>query len=225
MNTRYDDLVIALVAAYSVNKTYMTLEDDDFAPDPEGDWVKYRGSWDDREFSKSMNAVFSLSFGVKRTNGELPDFIKEAKDEHLKFCAELDALPRFKLVTTLDQRILRKARQRASEIIAADTGTSAAQELVKARIALALTNDALAMAHDLNGSDDPADLIHDVMEVIKVSGKAIAAIERAGSVGPKETMNDLLKPVFDRLVHGRSQGMPEDGVLAGYVKMANDMLP
>jgi hypothetical protein len=222
MNTRYDDLVIALVAAYEGAGLGVELTDEDFAPNPAGGWVKYRKSWQRVSFLKTPDNERILNEAM----------LQQQVERHQKRCAEVDALPRFSAVTTLDQRILLKARRRASEIIAADTGTSAEQELIKARTALALANDALALAHDLTelnprnfGSDDVDDLMHEVTEVIKASGKAIAAIERAGSVGPKETMNDLLKPVFDRLVHGRSQGMPEDGVLAGYVKMVNDMLP
>lgn len=231
MNTRYDDLVIALVAAYEANGQAGKLEDDDFVPDETGDWVKYEKAWRVAAYAKHLDRSL-LTPLIKTWHGGTPQCILDDQRRHEEFCAEVDSLPRFRLASTKEHRLLRMARRRASEIIAADTGTSAEQELIKARTALALANDALALAHDLTelnprnfGSDDVDDLMHEVTEVIKASGKAIAAIERAGSVGPKETMNDLLKPVFDRLVHGRSQGMPEDGVLAGYVKMANDMLP
>jgi hypothetical protein len=56
--------------------------------------------------------------------------------------------------------------------------------------------------------------------------KALAALDQLEEQIVKwpRTRDGKLKQVFDRLIHGRTNDIPPDGVLAAYVKQANDQL-
>ena len=119
MTMEREALITALVAGYMTSRdVHIPLLDEDMTPDRDGEFVKYWESWSWASSLKYMDAVYGGSFGVKTWVGDTPKWVLDDIERHKKFCDEVDALPRYKTVTTFEQRIIRFATKKADEILA-----------------------------------------------------------------------------------------------------------
>lgn len=113
-----DTLISALLATYEAHKELVPLLDEDFAEDHKGFWVQYRGGWSIANTLKVKDRAFMLP--AVRVWGEYePEYVKKDRERHEAFCAEIDSLPRFSLITTWEQRAIRTATRRAEQLLAA----------------------------------------------------------------------------------------------------------
>ncbi len=104
----YETLVTMLVASYEgmAHERPDLLRDEDFRPNPQGEWVK-PGGWFTKGGHRRYLKLVHQPFGVP------PDLVSQASlNDQL---AKLEALPTYDMITTHEYRVIRWARERAKE--------------------------------------------------------------------------------------------------------------
>ncbi len=118
-------LIISIIANLDCSKNRPSmLRDEDFAPDPDGDWVK--GKYGYTSIQTSFHMLMIPYTGLEMFSMYTPEDARvklraQRQEERQKieaaFWDEIDKLTKLKIVTTQEYRLVRYATERAEEII------------------------------------------------------------------------------------------------------------
>lgn len=112
-----EQLTLSLVAKAD-HKGPVPFHEEDFVLDPKGDHVKIPDDgWVHAENHKTWVCLATLPIGISFL-GKETDLMAEERRKHEVWCESIDALPKHRLITTYEYRLVRWARARAQEIIA-----------------------------------------------------------------------------------------------------------
>lgn len=112
-----ESLITAIAAGLiTSNDKEIPLMDEDFRRDDNGEWVRMDGAWRMAKYAKYMDMALRIPF-CKTWYGDTPQWVLDEREKHREYCARIDALERYAMLTTHEHRILRHAEEMADRIL------------------------------------------------------------------------------------------------------------